>query len=257
MSFVNRGDGGDHRAGAAAGAPPTPDVDFDPHDPDQVKVHYDLAGWGIEQRAEVAETLAERDIPHRWDGDELVVLEVHEALVDAVFDELERELGPFPVVLAADEEGTPFDLAEWSRAEVEMLQQSLNEAEIPHRWQGTTLIVAADAQHVVDDLVDAIEAGDVASLDEQAEAPDGALATLFSSADRLARDPADDAARTSLLELVPALAADAPPYGMALRAWTVIVERARIVVGQLTDGADGADVSTAAEELRAVTRPYV
>ena len=257
MSFVNRGDGSDHRARDAAGGPPSLDVDFDPHDPDQVRVHYDLSGWGIEQRAEVAETLAEREIPHRWEGDELVVLELHESLVDAAFEELERELGPFPVVLGADEDGTPFELGDWTPGDVEMLQQSLTEAEIPHRWEGATLVVAPDAELVVDDLVDAVEAGEAASLDEQAEAPDGALATLFSSADRLARDADDAAARSGLIALVPDLAADAPPYGMAMRAWAVIVERARLLVERLTDDSEPGGVSAAAEELRVATRPYV
>lgn len=257
MSFVNRGDGGDHQTREAAGGPPVPGMDLDPHDPDQVKVHYDLSGWGIDQRAEVAETLAERDLPHFWEGEELVVLEVHEALVDGVFEELELELGPFPVVLPVGVGGTVFELDEWSADDVEMLQQSLTEAEIPHRWDGDrTLVVAADAEHVVDDLVDAIESGEVASLDEHAEAPDGALATLFSSADRLARDADDGPARDGVVELVPDLAADAPPYGLALRAWAVIVERAQNLAGQLAEG-DSDAVVAAAEELRVATRPYV
>ena len=69
MPFVNRGDDDDDEAMAAAGAPPAYDIDFDPRDPDQVKVHYDVTGWTFEQRAELAETLAERGVPHVWEGD--------------------------------------------------------------------------------------------------------------------------------------------------------------------------------------------
>ncbi len=55
--------------------------------------------------------------------------------------------------------------------DLETLKESLIEAEIPHLWQGRTLLVAQDAEDIVDDLLDAIEAGDVALLDEDAEAP--------------------------------------------------------------------------------------
>ncbi len=196
MPIVSRGDDEDENESmAAAGAPPGYDFDFDPNDPDQVKVHYNLTGWSFEQRAELAETLAERGVPHVWEGDELVVPEQIEADVDVLFDDLEREIGPFPVPLLDDEgEGdgvTEFELDEWPASDIDVLQQSLIEAEIPHRWSGRTLLVASDAEHTVDELLDAIESGEAASLDESAEAPDGALQDLYVLADRLTRDPTD------------------------------------------------------------------
>ena len=144
MPIVSRGDDDEdeNESTAAAGAPPAYEIDFDPNDPDQVKVHYNLTGWSFEQRAELAETLAERGVPHTWEGDELVIPEEIETDVDALFDELEKEIGPFPVPLL-DEEGedgggvTEFDLEEWSQADVDVLQQSLLEGEIPHRWHGS------------------------------------------------------------------------------------------------------------------------
>ena len=38
--------------------------------------------------------------------------------------------------------------------------------EIPHRWQGTTIFVARDAESEVDELLDAIESGELISLGE-------------------------------------------------------------------------------------------
>ncbi len=267
MPIVSRGDDEENEESmAAAGAPPAFDIDFDPNDPDQVKVHYNLTGWSFEQRAELAETLAERGVPHVWEGDELVVPEQIEADVDAIFDDLEREIGPFPVPLLDDDDGegegegqgiTEFDLGEWPAGDVEVLQRSLNEAEIPHRWHGRTLVVAHDAEHTVDELLDAIEAGEVASLDEDAEAPDGALNTLYVNADRLVRDPGDGASRKAVLGLVPQLSPKAPPFGLAARAWTLIVERADDLHTLLDEGGEPVDVSKAAEELRTVCRPYV
>ena len=126
MPIVSRGDDEDENESmAAAGAPPGFDFDFDPNDPDQVKVHYNLTGWSFEQRAELAETLAERGVPHVWEGDELVVPEQIEADVDVLFDELEREIGPFPVPLLDDEgdgEGvTEFELDEWPASDIDVL----------------------------------------------------------------------------------------------------------------------------------------
>ncbi len=263
MPIVSRGGQEDeNESRAAAGAPPGFDVDFDPYNPDQVKVHYNLTGWSFEQRAELAETLAERGVPHTWEGEELVIPEEIETAVDALFDELEKEIGPFPVPLLEDEgeDGagvTEFDLEEWARADIDVLQQSLLEGEIPHRWEGRTLVVAHDAEHAVDELLDAIEAGDAASLDDSAEAPDGALNSLYVAADRLSRDGNDAGARSSLLELIPDLSPASPPYGLAARPWSVIVERAKAIVAALDAGAEADDVAAAAAELRAVCRPYV
>ncbi|HEX6656737.1 MAG TPA: hypothetical protein VF065_01570, partial [Ilumatobacter sp.] len=252
MPIVSRGDDeDDQQSMAAAGAPPGFDVDFDPYDPDQVKVHYNLTGWSFEQRAELAETLAERGVPHSWEGDELVVPEEIESAVDALFDELEREIGPFPVPLLDDEgvDGelrvTEFDLEEWPAADIGVLQQSLLEAEIPHRWAGRTLVVSRDAEHVVDDLLDAIESGEAASLDESAEAPDGALDDLYVAADRLVRDAGDGAARGTLLALVPQLSPASPPFGLAARPWSVIVSRAQAIVAAVDAGAEAPDITAA------------
>jgi hypothetical protein len=262
MPIVSRGDDEDENESmAAAGAPPGYEFDFDPNDPDQVKVHYNLTGWSFEQRAELAETLAERGVPHVWEGDELVVPEQIEADVDVLFDELEREIGPFPVPLLDDEgegEGvTEFELDEWPATDIDVLQQSLIEAEIPHRWSGRTLLVASDAEHTVDELLDAIESGEAASLDESAEAPDGALQDLYVLADRLTRDPTDASARSSLATLVVELSPSAPPFGLAVRAWGVIVEHAARVVAAVDEGSEPEVISTTADELRTVCRPYV
>ena len=175
MPFVSRSDGEDEDVSSAvpSGAPP---MDWDPNDPDTVNVLYDVSAWSLDQRAELAAAFADAGHPHAWEGDELVVPEEIEDAVDELFDRLERELGPFPVGLAGDLPSTEFGLDEWPPADIELLQQALLEAEIPHRWDGSTLHVAPDAEHVVDDLLDAIEAGDLATLgDEAGGAPEGAL----------------------------------------------------------------------------------
>ena len=49
---------------------------------------------------------------HAWDGSELLVPETHEDRVDAIFERLEEEIGPFPIVLETDAESTEFNLDE-------------------------------------------------------------------------------------------------------------------------------------------------
>jgi hypothetical protein len=261
MGFVRSSSEDDEFAGgtAAAGAPPFPgDSDsVDWADPDLVKVHYDVSAWNFEQRAELAETLAERNVPHMWEGEELVVPEAAEEFVDAIFAELEAELGPFPVALDPDEEAATFVLDDWAELELDVLRSALLDAEIPHRWDGRAVHVAGDAADTVDELVDAIEAGEVASADGEG-APDGALHDLYAFADTLARDPDDAQARGALLGLAEQLTVGAPPYGLAVRAWAVIVNHAQALAGALDSGdTERAAIERAAGELRAVCRPYV
>jgi hypothetical protein len=259
MGFVNRsgGDENEDADEADAGAAALYDVDFDPNDPNQTKVHYNLSGWGFEQRAELAETLAELSVPHIWDGEELVVPEEIEEAVDALFDRLEAEIGPFPIPLIDGDASTEFGLDEWPFGDIETLKESLIHAEIPHTWEGRTLLVAQDAEHVVDDLLDAIEAGEVASLDEDAVAPDGAMNDLYLAADGLARDVTNGKARNQLFALTPEISPTVPPFGISVHSWGVIVEHAHALVARFEETADPELIAEAADELRSVCRPFV
>jgi hypothetical protein len=232
--------------------------DFNPNDPDIVKVHYDLSGWTLDQRAELSQALAETGLAHSWDGDELVVPESLEAVTDELFDRLETELGPFAVVLGDDEDSTEFGLDEWPERDREILAQSVIEMEIPHRWSGTTIFVARDAESEIDDLLDAVESGELLSLGEGEEPPEGALSKLYLLADRLARDPLDDGAGGELAALHGALDVKAVPYGVTQRTWRTALGAVDALVDRI-HGADPdpSDVIGAAQELRAALRPYV
>jgi hypothetical protein len=277
VAFVNK-QGGEERREERAGSGEL--YDFDPHDPDVVKVHYDLATWTFDQRAELAEALAEDELPHAWDGEELIVPEAVEEAADALFERLEEELGPFPIPLDDDAETTEFGLDEWNDVDRRVLAESLVESEIPHRWEGTTVLVARDAEDAVDDLLDAIEAGELLSAaDTGPEPPDGALGRIFLAADRLAKDPFDVKARRSLLELHDQIDARHPPYAFAPRTWSRAVGGVADIVERITADATGggdaddsrraeprgegldleesSDVIGLAQSLRSLLRPYV
>ena len=233
-------------------------LEWNPNDPDTVKVHYDVSAWSIDQRAELGEALAEADLAHVWEGEEVVVPEELEADVDALFGRLEALLGPFPVALDPEDPGVEYGLDEWPPVDRQTLAQALIESEIPHRWDGSTLVVATDAEASVDELLDGIEQGTLVVAGVDGGAPDGALDSLFASSDRLARDPDDRGGRQDLSDLVPRLAPPAPPYGMAVATWARIIDAAQALIDLTDDEAStSSDIIGAAQELRSMVRQYV
>lgn len=234
--------------------------DWNPNDPDATKVHYDVSAWTIDQRAELSEALADDDIAHVWEGDELVVPEEVEQQTDALFARLEAVLGPFAVALAEDEPSVEFGLDEWPSTDRDTLTAAFVEGGIPHRWDGTTVFVDAQAEKVVDELLDSIESGTlvVAGAAAGEGPPEEALSTLFSSADRLAKDPDDQTGQVDLAEMLDAIELGHPPYGVAAGTWSKVIE----VGGRLIDlcddeEADPSDVIGIAQELRTLVRQYV
>ena len=67
--------------------------DWNPNDPDATRVHYDLANWSFEQMAELAAALADAEIRHAWDGNELIVPESAEEATDDIVAQVELRLG--------------------------------------------------------------------------------------------------------------------------------------------------------------------
>ena len=235
-------------------------LDWNPNDPDTVKVHYDVTAWSLDQRVELSEALADADIAHVWEGDEIVVPEELEADVDALFDRLEELLGPFAIALDDADAGVEYGLDEWPSGDRQLLTQALIEAEVPHRWDGTTVLVATDAEPSVDQMLDAIEQGTLVltSGESAAGAPEGALDTLFSSSDRLARDPDEKVGRDELLDLLPLISPTVPPYGLSTGAWAKAVDAA-VALGALVEDEDSSasDIIGAAQHLRSLVREYV
>ena len=271
MGIVDRQGGAEkHETGADAGL----DIDFDPDDPATVKVHYDLSAWDFEQRAELAEALASNGIPHSWDDEELVVPEAVEEAADAMFEQLESAMGPFPVALGTDEAAVEFGLDEWTDGDRTVLTGSLVESEVPHRWEGSTLFVAADAEETVDDLLDAIEAGELMSADGAGisnDPPENALSDVFLASNKLAKDPFDARSRHVLIDLADEIDAKHPPYALAPRVWAQVVSGVDEIVERIRSDADGdrvdesdddrreesSDVIGLAQKLREIVRAYV
>jgi hypothetical protein len=256
----------------------------DPHDPETVRVHYDLSGWTFEQQADLAAELAEAEVLHTWNGDELVVTEAQESLADHVIAEVEARLG---IASEGDEkadaevevedldtaygelpdgaETTEYDLADWGPAERRAVARELRDAEVPFRWDAGTLLVPTDHEESVDALLDEVEAGDIV-LDADTD-DDGAverlpfetLTTFFLAGERLARNSLDPDGLDDLLEAVDVADPQNPPYGVERGLWMRTCELAEELADALTEGdePDHEEATEVAQELRDLLRPYV
>ena len=63
--------------------------DWNPRDPEAATTRFDLTEWSVDERADVVAKLAADNIQHGWDGDELLVPQSDEEVVEDILDELE------------------------------------------------------------------------------------------------------------------------------------------------------------------------
>ena len=267
-------------------------TDWNPNDPDATRVYYDLTAWSFDQQAELASAMAEADIPHAWEGTELMVPDESELAADVVIAEVEERLGiqdagiqddgiqddgiqnedaplgtgAAPVELADGVPTTEFDLADWSPAEHEAVSHALADAGIAFRWDAGLLLVGTDDEAVVDTLLDEIESGEYADVlaastrdDAVDEASAEVLTTFFLAAERLRREPLDADGIEHLMRALDEADTDVPPFGVTPRMWTQIVELADRLADALAadEQPDEEAAMAAAEQLHELLRPNV
>jgi hypothetical protein len=169
--------------------------------PEEEQVVYELGEWPLDLQAEAAEVLAESEIPHAWDGTDLVVHLDWEQMVDELLDAVER--GATGDVDTSDDE-VLYELDGWTPDDRLLLSDRLDEEGIAHHWDGeTTLIVApideAHMEAVLDslDLAGPIPAG--AELDGEetnreadTDDADGGTDTASGGDDETEEDGTDD-----------------------------------------------------------------
>jgi hypothetical protein len=241
--------------------------DRDPTDPRQLpedeQVVYELGEWSLDLQAEAAELLAESEIPHAWEGTDLVVHVDWEHTVDELLDDLER--GATGEVDASDDE-LVYELDEWSAEDRETLTAKLTDAEIPHQWEGETmLVVSPQYEGLVEAVLDelefphALEVEAIEPVDEEAEETSfEVLSSLFLAADRLKGNPLDPEGITDLTDALEQADPDAPPFGIVPGLWRDAVDRANRIADALADDDDRSDdVAAESAGLQALLRPYV
>ena len=248
--------------------------EWNPNDPDATRVHYDLASWSFEQMAELAAALADSEIQHAWDGNELIVPESAEEATDDVVAQVEMRLGMAsdtdvaaprqPIVLADDADSTEYDLAEWELSERELVTSHLVNRGLAFRWEEEVLLVSTQDEELVDAILDVVEADEGAEFpDDEGEDADRlpfeTLTTFFLAGDRLQRNPLDADGLEQLLSATEVADPTRPPYGVDKRLWNRTCELADELAAALVDGdlPDVVETQAVAAELHDLLRPYV
>jgi hypothetical protein len=260
-------------------------TDWNPNDPDATKVYYDLSAWSVDQQAELAAEMADAEVPHTWEGTELVVPEESEQAADLIIADVEARLqidsapvtaivesllgdevgGAQPVALADGVPTTEYDLDEWPVGDRDLLARALAGAGIPFTWDVNVLLVATDDEALVDELLDDVESGefvDEAVADPAAdggEANSEALTTFFLAGERLRHDPLDADGLEQLLAAFEAADPDLPPFGVQPRLWQRTCELADELTDALVehDEPDTDAAMQAAQALHDLLRPHV
>ena len=231
-------------------------TEWNANDPDAARVFYDLAEWDFDQQAELASALAEFEIPHGWEGTELVVPDDYEVATDAVFADVEQRLG---IVgkgtgdafveddgepeerreIAEDETLTEYDLTDWEELERNLVTDSLGGANVPFRWEETILLVPTTDEEQVDHILDDIESGNVIPVIN--DGPDGdelpfeTLNSFFLAGERLRKDSRDADGLERLLDALKVADPNRPPRGVELRLWRRTCELAEELADTLVD----------------------
>ena len=258
-------------------------AEWNPNDPDQPRVFYDLGAWTFDQQAELASQLADTEVPHTWDGTELVVPESAEQAADLAIAEVEIRLGMeldvddspaaldgadgdgdddvevvMHVPLAPDVAATEYDLGEWGKLDHLSAARALADAGIAFRWDGSTLLVATVDEATVEPILDGIEVTG-ADGEDRGRLPFETLTTFFLAGERLKRNPLDADGLEQLLAALDVADPDAPPYGVQPALWQRTCELAEELADALAgdDEPDEHDALDIASELHDLLRPFI
>jgi len=131
--------------------------EWNPKDEQALSTRYDLTDWSVDERADVVGALAQAEVPHQWDGDELVVPQEQEETVEDILDELEEQMDANDDDETADDNITEYELEEWTEGERKQLCDMLDNLDIGYRWDGTVLLVPIGVEAVVDSCLDSID----------------------------------------------------------------------------------------------------
>jgi hypothetical protein len=222
-------------------------------------VVYELNEWSRESRAMVQQLLEGADVPYVWESTNLVVPAPFEAKADEAIEQVEATAMP-PLDPEADK--LLYELGEWSEEEVAQLVDTLAEERLPYDFDiDGNLVVLAEDEDRVEQLLDSIEFPDALDVDEAAA--DGAdaqevLSELFVAADRLQHHAGDHEGVLGLVNAAAQIGDVGLPFGFEPAVWKRIVEGAAALLQSVeSDDVDDETIEAQAAEYRALLRDYV
>jgi hypothetical protein len=246
-----------------------PEADVDPRSLDaDDQVVYELGGWPLDAQGDAAQALAESGIPHIWDGTDVVMPLTHEAAADVLLERIEREYGLHADDENADDDDEPgdgsgeteYDVTAWPTPRRIELVEKLVELSVPHRWEGDLLLVPTHLEDTVDDVLDEMEGGSLANLNDEVDEGDGmepaeALSTLFLAGERMRKGKVDVDVYGSLLAVLEGSDEEVPPYGFEPKIWEKALELGEDLADAVAEDTD--EIEQLADELYHLLRPYV
>lgn len=246
-------DGGERWDLSLSGQPLDDPLDGGGDDGAPATVAIDLSDWPSRRRALLTERLELVELPHRWEGDEVVVAADDEAWIDRLIDQVDDEAG---LEIDDDVDRLGYDLSEWSPSDVERLIDALTDECIPHGLDGDELVVHAIDEARVDELVEAVSDPDRPAP----EPPPGPelLSELFLAVHRIGREPAGNDGRERLVSARSRLDPARPPYGVDPALWRSLngaVEE--LIEASARVEGDPEAVAEMADSLHARLRPLV
>lgn len=176
------------------------------------------------------------------------------ALVEDVGDDVSDDCMPLDDAL----EQIGYELFDWDATELDLLDDELHAAKIPHEWvtDGFELVVHEDDEARIDELLPKVRFPDELPVMDDSDATDtDVLAHLYDAADRIERDPRSDGVRL-LLDTAERMS-ETPPFGIDPRAWDAMTEAVDDIIDALHADAPVDGIRAAAGELRARLRPIV
>jgi hypothetical protein len=213
----------------------------------------ELDSWTFKQRTELVDLLAREGVRHRWSGHTLEVADDDGDLLVALQRQVVAAGGDEP-----EEDEVGYELDDWMPEQQAQLVSMLAAEDIPHRWEGTEIVVPEPFADRAEELIDDIDHPDAIPAEPDEEDAGGELlGTLFVAADVLARDPAEPAGVRDLIDAAEAVDTVPVPYGLDVAVWDGV----RRMTGELADllgsDADEDAVVAAARSLRDALREMV
>jgi hypothetical protein len=221
------------------------------------QITWELDEWSEADRTVLRDRLETLGVPHTWEGTTLVVASTDEAWVERIMDQVDEELSSAGAADEDEDEQVAYDLTDWDDDSCVSLLDALASEEIPYGLDGDELVVNAEDEARVDEIVAALTTPG-ATLTRGGPASFEAMSELFVAADELSHDPDDGGATASLVAGARAAAVSRAPYGMDAAWWDGVVARA----GALADlvespNPDHEQVIDLAAALRNELRPVI